>query len=137
MDLSPLSMPLDGSDTPPLIYLATPYYHERDHAKRWRVEAARRMTRMLFEHGCYVFCPIAYGSAWRGNFDRPHEWWMKLDTNILRRCDTLAVAMFPGWEKSHGVEEEIILATALNKPIFYIAWTKELETKLGMFPWPW
>lgn len=45
-----------------------------------------------------------------------YEEWLRMDVAALARCD--AVALLPGWEKSKGVARELLVARALNLPLY-------------------
>jgi hypothetical protein len=76
----------------------------------------------LTKVGRIIFAPI---SAWHhiavkyglpGNF----EYWLELDRQFIKASSKLLVITLPGWEKSHGVQEEIKIAKKYKVPVEYI-----------------
>jgi hypothetical protein len=47
--------------------------------------------------------------------------WLRIDKKILPLCNCLHVLGLPGYDKSAGVREEILLAISLNKPIRFFS----------------
>ena len=45
------------------------------------------------------------------------EFWKRVDTDFLERCDQLVVLCLPGWDKSVGVEAEVSIARGLDNII--------------------
>lgn len=99
-----------------MIYLATPYWHSDPQVRALRKDKACRITAKLVEKGLTVFCPIAYGSAWRHELtvEWNHDEWLRFDLRFLAMSSLLIVADMEGWRESRGVAEEIDFA-ARNK----------------------
>jgi len=51
-----------------------------------------------------------------GRTDLPRETYLRADVALLSRCD--AMAMLPGWERSHGATLEVVLAVELGLRFF-------------------
>jgi nucleoside 2-deoxyribosyltransferase len=105
------------------IYLASPYSRYREGPEAAWVEASRLGGELVAE-GVKVFSPIAHShSLCENNSDLDPmdiDLWMEQDDFFLDVCDALVVAMFDGWDSSHGIEQEIRYFRANKKPIHYL-----------------
>jgi hypothetical protein len=83
-----------------------------------RKDKACRLTAKLVEKGLTVFCPIAYGSAWREQLtvEWNHAEWLRFDLRFLAMSSLLIVADMEGWKESRGVTEEIDFAAKHRIP---------------------
>lgn len=111
-----------------MIYLACPYWHEDPIIRNDRAELASLAAAMLMDAGFTVFSPLSHGDAVRKHLpggNRPHEWWMKQDIDILARCDEMFVLPLEGWEFSKGVREEISFCKLTKKPITAVRYLPE------------
>lgn len=113
------------SGGPSFVYLATPYWHQREGVRRARAEAAKVITSTLIRRGCIVFCPIAYGLTLQ-EFHGPalkwkHDEWMAFDAPFISQCAYLLVAHVPGWRRSHGVALEVSYAEKHKVPILQLS----------------
>lgn len=99
-----------------MIYLASPYSHQTASVRRQRYSEVFDLTGAMLRQGHNVFSPIAYSHPLAEKFELPQgwEWWLKLDYEFLRMCDTLLVYQLFGWEESKGVVDEINFATERN-----------------------
>jgi nucleoside 2-deoxyribosyltransferase len=59
--------------------------------------------------------------------NQSHDWWLRFDRKLLRKCDCIAVLAVEGWQDSPGVQEEIELALVLGKPVYLIREITSLE----------
>ena len=52
----------------------------------------------------------------------PTDWafWQNFDRTYLDRCDEAIVLMIEGWQRSVGVQAEIVLARELGKPVRFL-----------------
>ena len=110
-----------------LIYLASPYSHPNPAKRQWRYELACKVAALLMRDGHLVYSPIVHSHPLT-RFRLPAEWdyWRRLDEEMLRRCDALAVLRLPGWEQSVGVQAELALAKELGLKIGFVerlAWS--------------
>lgn len=109
-----------------LTYLASPYSHPDPDVREVRYIAACRAAAKLMLKGVPAFSPIAHTHPIEAHgmsdlmHKPPHEFWMKQDIAILRKCEKLAVLCIDGWDRSRGVTEEIHLAQRLGIPVEYI-----------------
>lgn len=77
---------------------------------------ALEVSHQLWELGILHYCPHA-NSPQVGATDIDYETWMRMDLEVLRRCDW--ILMTDGWASSEGCRREFNLATALQIPIVY------------------
>lgn len=105
---------------PELIYLASPYNHEKASMRAVRYQAALEATAMLMRLGRIVYSPIVHNHPIAISDDGlPREWeyWKQFDEVILSRCDRLWILTLDGWQESVGVKGEIEIAHRLRLPI--------------------
>jgi hypothetical protein len=69
-----------------------------------------------------VFSPISHSHPIALDHDLPRGWefWGRIDEVFVKLCHAVYVLQLPGWEESHGVQEELKLALKYGKPIIYI-----------------
>lgn len=102
------------------IYLASPYSHEDESLRKFRVSEVQKYAAQLMGAGHNVFCPIAHTYPLEGLIeDAHHEFWMKQDLALLQYAEVLVVLMLPGWRESKGVQEEIRYAFDHDIPVVY------------------
>ena len=101
-----------------LIYLASPYSHPDPAMRELRYKQACEVAALLMRDGHLVYSPIVHSHPLTA-YGLPADWdyWRRLDEEMLRRCDALAVLRLPGWEQSVGVQAELALARELGLKI--------------------
>lgn len=108
----------------PLIYLASPYTHEKRSEMAKRFVEISRIAAKLTIMGHYIISPISMNHPWKeygdDNIGYSWEFWKEFDTRLLEVCDELWVAKMPGWTISVGVQAEIVIAGKLGLPIRYL-----------------
>jgi hypothetical protein len=105
-----------------LIYLASPYSNYPG-GKEEAFKLVCLKAGFLMSNGYNVFCPIAHSHPieMAGNItDTSHEFWLKQDFAVLRKCTEIWVYMLPGWKESFGIGKELDFATEHNIPITYL-----------------
>lgn len=50
---------------------------------------------------------------------KDHDMWMKIDEQMMRRCDGMIVCMMPNYQKSRGLAHEVKFFQEHNKPVVY------------------
>lgn len=104
-----------------MIYLASPYNHEKQVIRDLRFHAVRaEVWEMMSKEGLLVYSPIAYGHQFAKEFlfaEARWEFWKKFDLAMIGRCDEVHVLMLPGWDISVGVKAEIDYADSINKKV--------------------
>ena len=111
-----------------LIYVGTPYSKYATGIESAFKDACWIAARLLKE-GLNVYSPIAHTHpiAMHGGIDPlDHEIWLPFDEAIMAKADAMVVAMLPGWNKSKGVEHEILTFIKAGKPVYFIN-TEHLE----------
>jgi len=103
-----------------MIYLAIPY----SSMEELSFDVSRCITLMLMQYGKNVYSPIIHGHSLVStpgySFHFDHDFWMKHDLDMLRRCDELYVVILDRWNKSIGVLTEIREARELGMPITFL-----------------
>ena len=104
-----------------MIYLASPYTHNDPKVEEARYQFACLATGRLIKEGQHVYSPIAHSRAIAQQTDLPTDFgfWAAYDTDMISKCDEVVVLTLNGWKESKGVQAEINIARALNKPIRY------------------
>lgn len=107
----------------PMIYLASPYWHENPAIRNKRLLQAQLITRVLILRGMPVFSPIVHG---RGLDISGHPVvlsnteWVDLDLNYISHCSSMIVAQLDGWQHSKGVTREMAFCSERNIPFFML-----------------
>ncbi len=109
-------------DTPPLIYLASPYSHPDPAVREARYRAVCEAAARMIARGELVYSPIAHGHGIALFGRLPTSWacWRLLDLRMLEACDAVAVLCIEGWRESTGVQAEIDAAGALGLPVRFL-----------------
>lgn len=119
-------MTIDEMKIYDLIYVATPYSKYPMGIEAAWIDACK-LTADLMKRGLKVYSPIAHTHplAIHGGIDPlDHSIWLPFDASMMKKADALLVAMMPTWEKSRGIQEEIVAFLEMNKPVIYL----DLET---------
>lgn len=105
-----------------LCYLATPYYgYEGGLDKAY--EDAALLSLKLFGMGINNYSPIVYSHHIARALEidpTDHDFWMAFDQPMMKKCDALIIARFPGWDKSMGVSIENDRFRAQDKDVWHI-----------------
>jgi len=85
-------------------------------------EVSCLMAAFLMKTGATVLSPIIQGHVLASKYDMPcdHEFWLKHDLEMLKKCDEMYVIDLPGWEQSVGVQREIEEAGRLGIPVVFL-----------------
>ena len=100
-----------------MAYIAGPYRAETAWGIDQNIQAARRVSASLWEHGIANFCPHANTAHFDGI--APDEVFLEGGLIMLRRCD--AVVLVGKWWESAGTRAEIEEAKRLGIPVFLSA----------------
>jgi len=114
------------------IYLACPYTSKSERVMKQRVERATEAAALLMGFGNWVFSPITYGHAVAKFLDNHADgsFWLRQVLPYMEICSHLYILREKGWEKSKGIEREVVEANriGLAGPIMIsIATLKEHE----------
>ena len=101
-----------------MIYLAIPY----SGMEELSFDISCNVAAALMKSGKTVYSPIVHGHtlATRHQLPTGHDFWLKHDLDMLRRCDELYVITLDGWDKSFGVLAEIEEALSMGMPVSFI-----------------
>lgn len=95
-------------------YLSGPMSGETALIRNQHRFRALEVSHQLWELGILHYCPHA-NSPQVGATDVDYETWMRMDLEVLRRCDW--VIMTGEWASSEGCRREFNLANSLKIPI--------------------
>jgi len=112
-----------------LFYVATPYSHPSEHIRRSRFQAACDVTAMLLQGGTLALSPIAHGHPVACSNELPtgFDFWSKLSTALIARCNGIIVVLADGWERSVGIKAEIEIAEKFGLPLFFLPFPADYE----------
>lgn len=105
-----------------MIYLACPYSHPDSNVREYRFMKANQMAARLMRAGHIVYSPISHTHPIAVDGGLPLDWvyWQSVDEFYIRLCERVIVLMLTGWESSKGVQAEIEIARALDKPVEFM-----------------
>jgi len=106
-----------------MIYLASPYaYSDQESVREELYRTACQATATLLLDRQPVFSPVVHSHPLVA-YGLPADWsfWRDYNSELIKRCDELAVLMVTGWRASAGVQEKIQIARELGKPVRYLA----------------
>lgn len=105
-----------------LVYLATPYSKYKKGIEEAFKDTAR-LTAKLLRMGVKVYSPICHTHpiAVHGHIDPfDHDVWLPFDAAMMAKADAMLVAKMDGWSESRGIQHEIGVFGAAEKPIYYL-----------------
>jgi hypothetical protein len=84
--------------------------------------AALRYANDLMHEGEIVFAAIAYGHpfAWYAAAPTDFASWRALNHHMIALSTKVHVLMLNGWNESAGVQDEILYANEIDKPIVFV-----------------
>jgi len=102
-----------------LIYLACPYSHPDADVRERRFAMANMAAAQLMREGHIVYSPISHTHPIAMVGELPLDWnyWRSVDEFYIRLCEKVVVLELDGWKESQGVQSEIDIARALDKPV--------------------
>ena len=116
-----LSMPIEDTDKPPLLFLCCPYSHEDAAVRDLRALNASEATAILMAKGYSVFSPISHGHPVCTIGTLPvgtcAVTWAHLNNSIMALCHALVLLDIDGLWNSKGCEAEARLAHELGLPL--------------------
>lgn len=105
-----------------LVYLAGPYskYQNKD-ALMTAIMTVSGMYQMQ-NAGHHVVSPLFnhFSLAHVPSMGSDYAFWGDYSRNLLARCDKLIVIMFPGWDESTGVADEVKTAQAAGIEVEFV-----------------
>lgn len=106
-----------------LIYLASLYSLEStSRIRQRRFERVQKLTALMLKDGYIVFSPIVYNHPLAIEYKLPPGWdfWKRIDTYYVNRCDSMLILKDEGWKNSIGVTAEIKMAQKTFKKIAFV-----------------
>jgi hypothetical protein len=107
----------------PLVYLACPYTHKDPKVREYRFHMANKAAAWLTINKKIPFSPITHSHPISAVTDLPTTWefWEGHDRAYLSCSNELCVLTLPGWEKSKGVQAELVIAKEMGIKITYLS----------------
>lgn len=104
------------------IYLASPYSDPDPLVMQARYELVRAHAAEMMWNGEHVYSPIVHSHPMAVAHDLPrdHAFWKEYNMAMLATASALVVLMLDGWDRSTGVEWEIIEAGQLGLTRTYV-----------------
>ena len=104
-----------------IVYLAAPYTHSDPTVREARYESACRAAAELTRQGKTLIAPTVFGHH-VCRYGLPIHWnfWQHRDLQLLGLCDEVVVLEIEGWQRSIGVQAEIVAARAMGKPVTFM-----------------
>lgn len=104
-----------------LIYLASIYSVPHEDGTKPTVQEMKERTDLatqkaaeIMQKGYNVFSPLTHSDPVADYISEEnrvsHDFWLKIDFDIIKRCDELWVYCLPGWDRSYGISQEIVFA---------------------------
>lgn len=109
-------------------YVASPYTHPDPRVREHRFLTAKRFIVAALNQGMTPFSPIVYLHEIAKEHDLPKDadYWKKFNNQVMRRCESIFVLKMIGWQQSHGVQYEIMMAQELGLKFIWADYTDEV-----------
>lgn len=93
-----------------LIYLASPYTHDRECIQELRYLQTMRAVNALQQNKIYVYSPILYLHCLAKKFNHKGDCktWEDFDNIFLSKADEFLIYKGDGWVKSRGIKKELV-----------------------------
>ena len=90
-------------------YIATPFSHKRMKVMQKRYKAAVTFSAALYKIGQPHYNPIVntFPPSVILQNSNDSDFWVEVDSIVLRKCDGLWIVMAPEWASSKGIAREI------------------------------
>lgn len=116
-----------------LYYLAVPYQGSEDE-KKYRTELSLKATLAFLTQGIHLFAPILYVNKIAEALDLPslekrREVVMPYLFDFLKVSKGLVLIKAEGWEKSWGIQQELVFCQEAHIPVFTME-VNEVQTNL-------
>ena len=105
-----------------MIYLACPYSHPDNNVREHRFKMANQAAARLMRDGHIIYSPLSHTHPIAVDGGLPLDWayWQSVDEFYIRLCEKVIVLMLTDWKSSKGVQAEIEIARALDKPVEFM-----------------
>ena len=97
-------------------------YTQHPHGQMGGYSELMDWAKVLTRHSMNFYSPILHWheiSHYAGVDPKSHELWMKVDEQMMRRCDGMIFCMMPNHHKSKGLAHEVKFFQDSNKPVLY------------------
>lgn len=115
------------------IYLAIPYYHEKEEIREFRYKVATLIASYLMANGYRVFSPITHSHVINKYLPaRCKNWdfYKQQDFPQVLHADEVFVVCLPGWRVSTGVTDELKLCQFAGKNVEYLTGIEDYLQKI-------
>jgi len=95
-------------------YIASPYTHEDPEIRHKRyIEACNFVRWVALTVKLTPYSPIVHWHdiAVKNDLPKDHEFWNKMDKDLLVEATTMYVLGIDGWKESKGIASEVLFAT--------------------------
>ena len=105
-----------------MIYLASPYSHDKATVRRQRYHLAQKCVGHLMLRNIPVFSPIVHchNVAISHKLPLDAEYWWNYNRQFLRRSNQLLILAIDGWRESAGVKQEAECASLLGLSTIFV-----------------
>lgn len=114
-----------------LIYLAAPYSVQLENGNKPSIEDMKHRVKQvtqkaaeIMQQGYNIFSPLTHSDPIADYISEEnrtsHDFWLKIDFDILKRCDEVWVYKLSCWDKSYGISQEIEFAENNDIPVKFI-----------------
>jgi hypothetical protein len=104
-----------------MIYLASPYSHEKAWVREFRYKKTYEFTRYCTMKGELIFSPVVYGHQFveKDKAVISYSFWQPFNEHMILACSEMRVLCLMGWKESKGVRAELAFAEAHGMPITF------------------
>ena len=105
-----------------MIYLASPYTHPDAAVRQARYEAVLAELARLVAEGRRVYSPIVaqHEKCLAGLVPVEFEFYRREDRAMIDACEQVWVLRLDGWDRSAGIQEELVAASEFGKPVRFV-----------------
>lgn len=96
-----------------IVYIAGKYTGNIDE----NIALARDAALKIWEAGHFAMCPHLNTAHFNDDLELTSKDYVDRDLQMLARCD--AILMLPGWQESHGANQELEFAIACDIPVYH------------------
>lgn len=116
-----------------LYYLAVPYQGSEEE-KKYRAELSLQTTLAFLKQGIHLFAPVLYVNKIAETLELPslekrREVVMPYLFDFLKVSKGLVLIKAEGWEKSWGIQQELVFCQKAHIPVFTME-VNEIQTNL-------
>lgn len=102
-----------------MIYVAAPFWHEKEKVRKARRQAAILYSEQLFFKGHLFYSPLLYSERFEAKKQK-ENFWLSHGLKMVEIATSMHVLCLDGWESSAGIKGEVAKAEQLEIPVKYI-----------------